>query len=183
MPRRQTVLCTAEYFEITNQTVSYCKSFCLFEIKGRCLYMINTPKYLYIDIKSVFMGNEVYWGNGAATPLRSLSYQIALHLTPHPSELNLFYFIRKWWQKTLGTLNCVVYQTTKILAEVKMIMYHVKIGQDLCASASRQALPISVICGHTYSCSAFGKAFWSTPVNCPCFSSYHRVVSAQTGFV
>lgn len=53
---------------------------------------------------------------GAATLLHLLSYQIELILTPHPNELNLFCFIMKWWQKTLGTPKSVVYQTTKISA-------------------------------------------------------------------
>lgn len=33
---------------------------------------------------------------------------------------------------------------------LKMIMYYVKIGQDLCAPALQQALPFSVTCGHIY---------------------------------
>jgi len=49
----------------------------------------------------------------------------------------------------LGTPKSVGYQTTKILAEVK-IMYHVKMRQDLCASALRQVLSISVTCGCIY---------------------------------
>lgn len=103
------------------------------------IYVINISKYLDSDIKFGFMGNQVYWGNGAAT-LAVLPNSTTPHIPINRTSVSLANCGRRLWapRKRAG------YQTTNILAEVKIIMYHVKIGQGLCVPTLWQVFPISV---------------------------------------
>lgn len=109
------------------------------------IYVINISKYLDSDIKFGFMGNQVYWGNGAAT-LAVLPNSTTPHIPINRTSVSLANCGRRLWapRKRAG------YQTTNILAEVKILMCHVKIGQDLCAPTLWQVFPISVTCGYIY---------------------------------